>query len=87
MDIIPKDEVCKRFRKYFKKLVKHDDEGGVAIIIVGLDVKRERNRCREEDMTKEELKRAIMFLKNRKVRGIDVGMSEIVKSGGEIAVE
>lgn len=51
----------------FKELIGNDGEREVAIGTVGLEVRRERKRCKgEEDITKVEVRRAIILLENEK---------------------
>lgn len=58
-----KDEICKRWRGYFKDMVREDGVRDVGIVSVGPEVKRVRRRYgREVDTIKEEMNKTVTHL-------------------------
>lgn len=84
--LVTKAEVCK-WKEYSKKLLRNDSKTDVSIDTKGLMVRRERNRYMgKEDNTMEKITSINLFNKG-KAKGIDGGVSGMVRTGGETVVD
>lgn len=59
----------------------------LGICTVRLEVRREQNRYKRENIKKGELRIAIMHLETEKARIVDRGLNEVVTSGNEGTVK
>lgn len=85
--LVIKDDVCKKWQKYFKGMTGDYGKRDVSITTIELELRKWNRYRTEENITKEEVKWAVMPLNSGKAGGIDGAVSVVVEIGDETSVD